>query len=380
MAFQVLERDAHEREVFERTYQNLREKFSLDLRFIFEIFQIQPATEFEQSLQKLAKREDLSSEECEAGVKALLDESFSVVYKAAFLQGLRVKRESDSENLALYGKLFELAPRETLDDLELPLVDLSDPYDGMTRHAHLTFLVAVVLSAMKVPVVIHSSCDLGPKYGKTVLDIMGPTRPLDLESGSLALREVGMAVLDQEQVFPKLNALKPMRNEMRKRPFLATVEKMLMPLRSKNKNILVTGYVHKAYKTAIPKMIMDHGEYDEILLVKGVEGSVLLDPSKKIPAIYSDGNQFQELELSHVIKGVSPKSELNPCDISQILKGEDERWLAIEFTVLKILEITLGGVQSEDIIREMARLKNEELFLAQFKKVRDFYCRSGEYA
>lgn len=380
MAFQVLERDPHEREVFERAFQALKDRFSRELKFIFEIFWAHPTTEMEHVLKKLANREDLSSKECELGVEKLLEDAFPSVYKAAFLQGLRVKRESDGENLALYRKLFQLAPRKILSDFDAPLIDLSDPYDGMTRHAHLTFLAGVVLSALKFPVVMHATRELGPKYGKTVLDVMDATRNLDLATGAQALSEVGLALLDQQSVFPGLSALRSMRNEMRKRPFLATVEKMLMPLRSKCKNILVTGYVHKAYQAAIPKMIMDHGVYDEILLVKGIEGSVLLDPSKKIPAIYAAGDEVQALELSHFEKGNSPKKQLSACEISEILRGQDERWATIEFTVSKIIEIALGGGQPEDIIQQMTRLKNEGCFLAHFEKVRNFYSRSGEYA
>lgn len=380
MAFQVLERDPDERELFQVTYESLKAKFSRELQFLFEIFKRDPQTEMEQSLKKLANRMDLEAAECANGVAFLLALSSSEVYKAAFLQGLRVKRESDSENLALFSKLFELAPRKTLDEFDSVLVDLSDPYDGMTRHAHLSFLVGIVLSAMGVPVVLHSTEGLGPKYGKTVLDYCDSKRVLNLETGALALSEVGVAILDQKEVFPELHAIKRMRNEMRKRPFLATVEKMLMPLRSPSKNILVTGYVHKAYKTAIPKMVVDHGIYDEIFLVKGVEGSVLLDPSKKIAAVKGNETVFEELEMSHEAKGVSPKKELNTCEISEILRGSDDRWASVEFTALKILEIALGGDCAEDIMREMTRLKNEELFLAQYHKVGNFYGCSGEYA
>jgi len=378
MAFQVLERDPTECEIVQQAYLSKRDDFSPELQFIFEIFKQKPKTQMEAFLAKLASRLDLNELECEAATDYLLDESASDAYKAAFLQGLRVKRETDAENLALYRALFSKAPHRTVAGLNDVLVDWSDPYDGFNRHPNLSLLTAVVLAAMGVAVVMHSAHDVGPKYGSTVLGAFEYPRELDLDFGELALKHVNLAILDQAKVFPELHALRSLRNTMRKRPYLATIEKMLMPLKSQTKTVLITGYVHSAYKEAIPNMVMSHGVYDSIFLVKGIEGSVLLDPSKKIPAIYREAETNLDLELECTPRGASPKGELNPSDIKAILSGNDARWEVVEFTVSKILEIALGRSVQKDILPLMTRLKNDGLLLNHYYNVRSFYSRSGE--
>ncbi len=379
MGFQVLERDESERAVFSKTYLENKAQIGPELQDVFELLELKGDSQIQKILIKLAHREDLDDGECQFGVDMLLDPQISEVYKAAFLQGLRVKRETDEENLSLYKSLFSKAPRRELDGMPDVIVDWSDPYDGMNRHANLSFLGGVVLSAMGVPVVMHSTSGLGPKYGLTVLDSLGSDGELNLSLGEQALNEHGLAVLDQAKVFPEMKKLQDMRNSMKKRPFLATIEKMMMPFKAKKRTVLVTGYVHKAYKSAIPEMVMSHKAYDEILLVKGIEGSVLLDPSKKISAIFAEGETSCELEFKLNEKGASPKEELKPSDIENILTGKDVRWDTLSFTVSKILEIVFGRSAENDIILEMTRLKNEGLLLNHYQKVRSFYSCSGEY-
>ena len=277
MGFRVLERNPVELDALMSAYGRMKNHISSPLQFLFECDQRSGTCEVEDWLIKLVNRRDLTTQECEGVVRYLLAPQSEGVFKAALLQGLRVKRETDEENIALCSAL--MAHARHWDWSGEMLVDLSQPYDGMTRSEDLSLELAALLSLVNIPCVCHGVKSLGPKYGASIVSRFSNSSELTIDRAMEGLSSFGVAILDQAHHFPELYELLPLRNDMKKRPFLATMEKMLMPIRAK-KNMLVTGYVHSAYKTSIPEMVKGVGEYESMLLMKGREGSTFLDPSK----------------------------------------------------------------------------------------------------
>jgi anthranilate phosphoribosyltransferase len=70
-----------------------------------------------------------------------------------------------------------------------------------------------------------------------------------------------------------------------KRSFLATLEKLLQPLRSSTSNCLVAGFVHTDYKKKLARLLINKQSVDTALIVKGMEGSTQVDFRKKPVAV-----------------------------------------------------------------------------------------------
>lgn len=193
---------------------------------------------------------------------------------APFLEGMRLKRETYQENKELWQIL--LAHSQSI-QVNLPyLVDLSDAYDGLNRSPLLAPFVACVLAEMGIPTVIHGAKDIAPKKGlcnHDVLKIMGytPLQSLTHAKRQIENPEINWTYVDQDIFCPKLAALKNLRTDMVKRPFLATFEKMLLPIRAAQ-NTMIVGYTHKAYRTLLSELMKEVKLVDQFIVIRGVEG------------------------------------------------------------------------------------------------------------
>ncbi len=323
-----------------------------------------------QELNDLLGCRALSRLQCEKVMAFLLEPEADELVKVMLLQGLRVKRETDAENVALLDALQRTAPsRDVQADI---LVDWSVPYDGLNRNEDISLACAVLLAEMGLPVVLHAVRGLGPKYGKTILDFVSKDVVCDLEKACFSLDQSGVAIVDQAEVFPDLAALLPLRNAMRKRPCLATFEKMLLPLRAK-RSILVTGYVHRAYRDSIPTMLKGVGVADEVLLFKGLEGSVILDPHKTQRVIQLKGGEVSEWKL--------PRLESEATELAQ---GDSTWWRCVEhpsrgrllFTVGQVYERIVGGLVEGFTMDRMIQILDSGDFDNRLAMVREHYPHS----
>jgi anthranilate phosphoribosyltransferase len=113
-------------------------------------------------------------------------------------------------------------------------------------------------------------------------------------SAQLSSSEQAWAYLDQAQATPRLFALQDLRTRMIKRPSLATLEKIVMPIKASGKTHLQIGFVHKAYPEVLAWMARAAG-FDSALIVRGIEGGVL-------PTLRDTANCFQ-----------STTGEVEPC-------------------------------------------------------------------
>lgn len=323
-------------------------------------------------LNDLLNHKALSARQCQEVVAFLLKPGGDELVKVMLLQGLRVKRETDAENAALLDALQRTGP-SCIVESEV-LVDWSVPYDGLNRNEDISLECAVLLAELGLPVVLHGVRGLGPKYGRTILDTVSENVVCDLQKGRLALSSSGVAILDQSQVFPELAALIPLRNAMRKRPCLATFEKMLLPLRAQ-RNVMVTGYVHRAYRDSIPTMLNEVGVVDEVLLFKGLEGSVILDPHKTQSGIHLKTGAVSEWKL--------PKTDLKGIVVES---GESPWWRSAEhplrsrllFTVDQIYSRVVGSLEGGSTMNRMIQILDLGDFDHRLAMVREHYPQPGE--
>ena len=250
---------------------------------------------------------DITRDEARRGMRAVLDGAVDPVRAAVFLIALRMKRETDDENLGILD-----AVRETTGTVTAPVdevVDLSDPYNGFNRNLPVSAFLPAVLAACGVPAVSHGVETMGPKFGAThhrVLAASGApvVSPPAEVCARLADPETGWAYCDQSVFNPKLHALAGLRSLIVKRPALTTVEVMAGPVRGRRHTHVVTGYVHKPYARIYLRLAREAG-FDSALVVRGIEGGII--PSLRQNAkvwTYRDGVDEHDVDISPAEPGI----------------------------------------------------------------------------
>ncbi|MDA1117518.1 MAG: anthranilate phosphoribosyltransferase [Proteobacteria bacterium] len=230
---------------------------------------------------------DISREEAREGMRLVLDGQVDPVQAGVFLIALRMKRETDEENLGMLEAIRDATLRATAPVDEV--LDVGDPYDGYNRTLPASPFLPPVLAACGVATVSHGVERMGPKYGVTHRQVLSAAGlPVDLgpEQAAARLGEpgIGWAYVDQKAFCPRLYALAGLRTLIVKRPAITTAEVLAGPVRGRLKTHLVTGYVHKPYPR-IYALLARHAGFDSALIVRGVEGGV-------IPSLSNGGKAF----------------------------------------------------------------------------------------
>ena len=246
------------------------------------------SVEFLAIIRKLIERRDLSVAEAQNAMEYFWKDSVPEWMKGAFLQAERIKRESFEENIVFFDSLWVQGQRIEVD---LPiLVDLCDSYDGTNRSYHLTPFVAALLGASGVPTVLHGIESLGPKYGITTAQILrqagkSTTHSLRQAKENLLNPDIHWCYVDQSVSFPQLFAMRRLRHDMVKRPFLATFDKLLQPIHNRRGNIVITGYVHAHYRSEIIKLLSLRNQNHMAFNLRSIEGSTNCWGKKPTPYI-----------------------------------------------------------------------------------------------
>ena len=227
-------------------------------------------------INQVIQAKDLTASEAQEAMDYFWSATIPQWPKGAFLQVMRIKRESLVENFTFFNSMYDQSKRHEVD---LPcLFDLCDSYDGTNRSYHLAPFMAPILAAMGYPAVVHGVLSMGPKYGITnhqLLKLNEKPTLLSLEEATQRLLnpDIGWCYIDQAAHFPDLFALEGLRRDILKRPFLSTFEKLLQPIRNKKGNIVITGYVHAPYRERLVNLMYTQGRCEMFFALRSIEGS-----------------------------------------------------------------------------------------------------------
>lgn len=155
------------------------------------------------------------------------------------------------------------------------------PYDGRSRTAPLLPLLALTLAAADQPVVLHGSEPMPVKYGVTLAELFAGLgiewRGLPLPRVQERLDRHGLALTHQSDHFAAAEALVPIRDQIGKRPPVASLELLWTPHRGEH--LLVSGFVHPPTESRAWEALAAAGEHD-VLTIKGLEGSTDLPTTR----------------------------------------------------------------------------------------------------
>ena len=218
---------------------------------------------------------DLTRAEAEDALAMVLNGEVSTERAAVFLIAARMKLETVEENTGYWQALDKTTVKQEV-NLE-KLVQIAEAFDGFERTPVFTFYTIPLLAEMGLPTYGHSALPLPPKFGITFEDLLvnhyGVSADQSIDQRKTLIEKFGFGYLGMQQNHPKLAALKDLRTEIVKRPMLATMEKMLMPLIAKT-NFLATNYFHPGYEEAM-LAVAGLGGWEIAVVGNGMEGSIL---------------------------------------------------------------------------------------------------------
>lgn len=274
-----------------------------------ELLKKEPKAIMRSIIQRIATgpdmSKDISSEEARAGMRAVLNGEIDPVQTAIFLIALRMKRETDEENMGILDGIRDVCNTATADVDEV--LDMSDPYNGYNRSLPAAPFLPAVMSACGVPSVSHGVETMSPKFGIThhrVLKAAGIPVDLSVEAAAAQISnsDIGWAYVDQKAYCPALHALTDLRSNIIKRQVITTVEVLTRPISGKQKTHYMSGYVHSPY-TRVYAMLARHAGFDSCLMVRGVEGGI-------VPSLRQKGKMFFYHDM-----GEEQAQEFTPGDI-----------------------------------------------------------------
>jgi len=244
---------------------------------------------------------DLTQEEARLAMLEVLSGLADPVQAAIFFISLRIKTETLDENLGIYQALQESTEQSSADVEQL--LTIADPFNGFNRHCPIAAFLPAVLAASGLPTLSQGVKEMGPKFGVThsqVLAEAGVNVELTVQQAADRLSDshIAWAFIDQQQATPSLFALEDLRTRMIKRPSLATLEKLIMPVKAKGKTHLQIGFVHKAYPRVLAWLAHQAG-FESALIVRGIEGGIL-------PTLREQSNCFQTFTGDAIEYSVDP--------------------------------------------------------------------------
>jgi len=270
---------------------------------------------------------DLSYEEASKAAEAILTSKATPAQIGAFFIAERIKLESVEELEAFVHVCRKYAERTE------PLygLDCAGPYDGRKTSFMATFATSFLLASAGLPVTLHGSASLPPKWGITLQDVI---RAAGIDPASLtrerslqAARRSGVLYASSEEWCPPLRQLRPIREELGMRTALNTAEKLIDYGQSP---YLAFGVYHNTVFDRLARLLVKLG-YRKALIVQGAEGSEDLFINRPTRVYVVENGEFQLQVIDPETYGLDaplPEKTWTPEEqlltTESVLKGEAE--------------------------------------------------------
>ena len=275
---------------------------------------------FKPYLKKIGSGEftgkNLNREESAEATKLMLKEEASEAQIGAFMIAHRMRRPTPDELAGMIDTYKKLGPTIYSPKTHRRSIFLGAPFDGRTKYAPIYPLTTLLLLSQRQPVVLHGGRRMPVKYGVTHYELF---QALGLNLSGLSINQLQqcfteneIAFLYQPDHFPLAENLIPYRDQIGKRPPLASME--LLWTCHKGNHLHVSGYVHSPTEERHWKTLELTGE-DDVITIKGLEGGIDLSISRSTNFGYHKNKK-------------STKTIFNPRDFE--CSGKDLEWNSIE--------------------------------------------------
>ena len=258
----------------------------------------------------------LNREEASEALRLILQSKASPAQIGAFLIAHRIRRPEPAELAGMLDTYKNLGPKLNSKTGEKSPICFGMPFDGRNKTLPIYPLTILILLHYKQPVVIQGGQRMPVKYGITSFELFTKLginlKGLSPRQTEEKFQETGFALIHQPDHFPLAESLITYRDEIGKRPPLATLE--LMWSAHQGKHLLICGFVHPPTEELILDTLRIYGE-ENIILVKGLEGGIDLSTNRKCIIRLVDNQNSEKINL-HALR--------------YKLEGKDNRWEDIE--------------------------------------------------
>ncbi|WP_414544370.1 anthranilate phosphoribosyltransferase family protein [Nostoc sp. CCY0012] len=279
--------------------------------------------------------ENLTRAEAATATKMMLLGEAKPAQIGAFLIAHRIRRPTGEELAGMLDAFDELGPKLHPIAATPPAMILGIPYDGRTRTAPISPVTALLLAAAGQPVVMHGGDRLPTKYGLPLVDIwqgLGVNwTALTLAKTQQVFEQTGIGFIYIPVHFPLTNTIWEYRDQLGKRPPLATMELIWCPYAGDAH--IVAGFVHPPTEGMFQVALKLRG-VTKFTLVKGLEGSCDLPRDRTaIIALSQAPQQIERLFLSPHDYGFTTKNvplgntEELLAEIQGVLAGEPSEFM-----------------------------------------------------
>ena len=255
---------------------------------------------FRELLRKIGSGEHtsrgLDREEAAEAMALMLNGDASPAQVGAFLIAHRIRRPEPQELAGMLDHYNAHGPSLHSQGSHLPIC-FGMPYDGRTRTAPVFPLTALVLAAAGHPVILHGGRRMPIKYGITAMELFQGVG-IDFSGFTIGavqqcLDQENLALTHQPLHFPAAETLVEIRDELGKRPPVASLELLWSP--HKGAHLLVSGFVHPPTESRAWAALVEYGERN-VVTVKGLEGSTDIPTSRAgILAHVRDGQAERQI-------------------------------------------------------------------------------------
>jgi anthranilate phosphoribosyltransferase len=287
--------------------------------------------EFRELLKKIGSgshtSKSLSRPEAALAMKKMLLAEATPAQIGAFLIAHRIRRPTGEEMAGMLDTWEEFGPRlQPVSDVAPRVFGI--PYDGRSRTAPLGLVTGLLLAAVGVPVILHGGDRMPTKYGVPLMDFWrhwgADWGSLDLAGVQRVFAETNLAFIYTPKHFPLAQGLVTYREQIGKRPPIATLELLWSPYAAASH--LIFGYVHPpTEKTALIALEL-RGTELPITTVKGLEGSCDLPHDRTVIIGTGKPTELSRILLHHQDYEVS---NINPAltdhiftDLDDLLQGK----------------------------------------------------------
>ncbi|MGZ4033042.1 MAG: anthranilate phosphoribosyltransferase, partial [Tumebacillaceae bacterium] len=280
----------------------------------------------------------------------------------AFFIAERVKSETPEELLAFVEVGREKSTR--IAHGRQGLLDCAGPYDGRAKSFAATIPVAMVLAAAGVPVALHGSDTLPPKFGTSLHSILQELQvPVGttVEQVSGQIEEHGVTFVETETFCPPLHKLRQIRLDLGVRTLLNTAEKFLNLACG---DFLVAGVFHTTAMDKAAELMLRLG-YRKGMVVQGIDGSEDVPTNRPSAICIVQNGTIEKLRIDPKDYGLDGEMETVPRDaqeqalfVERVLKGD-----APEFFNMVIVNsaLRLWLIERVDTIEQGVELAREML-------------------
>ncbi|HEY9615896.1 MAG TPA: anthranilate phosphoribosyltransferase family protein [Microcoleaceae cyanobacterium] len=258
---------------------------------------------FRELLRKIGSgthtSESLTRQESAAAMRMMLLQEATPAQIGAFMIAHRIRRPTSTELAGMLDAYAELGPRLSPIAADHPVTVFGVPYDGRSRTAPILPLTALILATAGCPVLMHGGDRMPTKEGDPLIDYwkgLGVDWSLlSLSQTQTVLETTGIGFVYLPTHFPLAHGLVPYREQIGKRPPLATMELMWSPYAGAAH--VVAGYVHPPTEERFRETFAHRG-ITQFTTVKGLEGSCDLPRERTgIIGMQDRDRDFERLHL-----------------------------------------------------------------------------------